>query len=231
MELLSADMGAQIRELIQRTLLGVSTCCPGIIDSFDPANQTCTVVPAIMMQVTIDDVVTQVELPPIVQAPLVGLHFATAKFAITGPVRKGDPCLLIFSQRAIDNWHLRGPEPQSTEEGSGCRHHDLTDAFVIMAPTPLPMVIGGYNETGIEIRSTDPGKAIRVTLDDNKIEALHTTSKFTITSSGVTVDAPTTFKKPVTFESTATLSTGVELTGHKHTDVQVGGSKSGGPTS
>jgi len=189
MDLRGASEAIQQREMIDRAMSGLNTCLPGIIDSFDSATQTATVSPAIMLKVTLDDVVSYMSLPSIIKVPVVFPFASNAGFALTIPIKAGDPCLLIFSQRCIDNWHQSGGVQPPEQDCIGVRHHDLTDAFAILAPSPLPNVLGAWNLDGIEIRNRSRGT--RVTVLDDKVEIVSGTTTLTISESGVvTLIAP-----------------------------------------
>lgn len=229
------------RELFDRLSKRINTAIPGVVVDFDSSTQTCTVTPAIKARVNVDGVTEDVALPDLHNVPLVFPFAVTAGFALTLPVRPGDPCLLIFSQRCIDNWHqLGGVQPPETG-CVGARHHDINDGFAILCAPPLPNVLGDWCSDGIEIRNVD--RSVRFTLREGSIE----------------VDGPVTFKAPVTFEdsvtaestvdiqggvtaesmveirgattlrSTLTDMLGIELTGHKHGAVSSGTGVSGVP--
>lgn len=207
------DPATQLRELFDRLMLRVNTCMPGTIASFDPATQTATVIPAIQMQTRVDDRDEYIDLPPIINAPVVYPLAASAGFAITLPFRPGDPCVLVFSQRAIDNWHERGGT-QPPEDGPGCRHHDLTDAFVFPAAAPLPMALDNWEEDGLQLRNVNG--TTKLTVKDDEISLTVGNVVFKVTATGVTV-AGGTFKGPGN----------VDLLLHTHNDPQ--GGKTGGP--
>jgi hypothetical protein len=206
-----------MKEFLHRFMLGVHTCIPGRIDAFFPATQTVKVTPAIKSRYFDENgKQSYIEMPTIDNVPIVFPYSVGAKFAMTMPVKKGDPCLIFFAERAIDNWHdLGGVQPPELD-GVCSRHHDLTDAFVILAPSPLPNAVAGWEENGIELRSTAPEKSIKITITDSKIEIVHTTSKFTVTASGVEIDAPVIFKKAVEFKSTFKNVLGVDIGAHSH---------------
>lgn len=185
MDTRTADQATQYKEMIDRAMARANTCVPGVIESFDDATQTCTVVPAIQMKVQVDEVVTYVDLPPIINAPLIFPFASTAGFALTLPVRAGDPCIILFSQRALDNWHqLGGVQPP--EEGEGVRHHDLTDALVMMAASPLTNVLGSWEAGGIEIRNR--ARNSRVTVKDDSVVAQVGNANMTVTATGIDLD-------------------------------------------
>jgi hypothetical protein len=167
MKLPGVDEQTQQRETIDRAMMRINTTIPGQVVSFDAERQTITAIPAIKMRTYIDEVESFVDLPPIPNIPILFPFVSVAGFALTFPVRPGDPCLLHFSQRAIDNWHDRGGI-QPPEEGEGSRHHDLTDAFATFAPAPIPEVLEDWEPSGIELRNR--AKTSRVTVRDDETE-------------------------------------------------------------
>jgi len=167
MKLPGVDEQTQQRETIDRAMMRINTTIPGQVVSFDAERQTITAIPAIKMRTYIDEVENFVDLPPIPNIPILFPFVSVAGFALTFPIRPGDPCLLHFSQRAIDNWHDRGGI-QPPEEGEGSRHHDLTDAIAEFSPTSLPNTFEGWEPNGIEIRNR--AKTSRVTVRDNNAE-------------------------------------------------------------
>lgn len=197
------DETTQIREIVDRAMSRMNTCIPGIIDSFDPDTQTVTVRPAIKAKANIDREQTQIEYPQIVNAPLVFPFASSAGFALTLPVKKNDPCLIFFSQKAIDNWHdLGGVQP--AEDGISSRHHDLTDAFVTLAPSPIPQVLGDWEENGIVIRNR--AATSKVTVYDDSVVVENTTE--------VIIDTPkTTITGALFVQGLTTLESSVDVTG------------------
>lgn len=183
-----ADFGVQVREIVDRALYRLNTCIPGVVETFDATTQTATVRPAIQMRTRVDGVDGVLDMPPIIRAPLVFPYVATAGFALTLPVQAGDPCLLLFSQRAIDNWHdLGGTQPPETG-AVGSRHHDLTDALVLLAPAPIPAVLSGWVADGIELRNAD--QTSRITVRDAEVVVEVGPTTLTISSDGsVVLDA------------------------------------------
>lgn len=158
----------QHRELFDRWMYGVNTCLPGVIQEFYPATQTATVKPAIQMQVVDMDGTTRYEDAPVLLQVPVCFPFA-AGFALTMPVQAGDNCVLVFSQRCIDNWHeLGGVQPP--DDGALNRHHDLSDAFAILGVPDLTQVIPEWLTEGIELRNT--ARSTRVTVKDNSAEVV-----------------------------------------------------------
>lgn len=190
---------SEIKEIIDRALARINTCIPGIIDSFDGETQTATVIPAVSMKTFIENKEGVLEFPPIVNAPLVFPFASTAGFALTLPIRRGDPCIILFSQRSIDNWHDKGGI-QPSEAGVAARHHDLTDALIFMAASPIPGVLSEWEGEGIQLRNRSGTN--KVTVYDDRV-VIDSTSI-------VIIDAPqTTIKGHLTVDGNTTLGADV----------------------
>ena len=209
MDLFGADEATLQREGMDRMMAGLNTCLPGIIQSFDDTTQTAVVIPAIQMKITIQEVVSYTNLPVIVNVPIVFPFAIGNGFALTLPIKAGDSCLLVFSQRAIDNWHDQGGVQPPEQNAIGCRHHSLTDAFAIMAPAAIPDVLGAWNSAGIELRSR--ARDVRVTVEADKavVKAGDTTLTL-LTSGAVTLSAATSVS--VT-SPTVSITGNLEVTG------------------
>jgi len=133
---------------------------PGIIQSFDPIACTCTVQPAISGQVA--DEAGQFKsspLPLLVDVPVVFPRGGGC--TITFPVKAGDECLVVFSDRCIDFWWQNG----GVQEPVDPRQHDLSDAFAFIGPQSQAEVIGNISTSTLQMR-TDDG-ATYIELDPN----------------------------------------------------------------
>lgn len=245
-----APPNVQSRELFDRMSSRLNTCLPGIIQSFDPETQTCTVTPAIMMKTYQDGISGVEQLPDIQNVPLYFPFASLGGFALTLPVRQGDTCLLIFAQRCIDNWHeLGGVQPPETEV-IGARHHDMSDAFALCCAPTLVDVLENWCEDGIALRNRDNSTTITVrdidvtvkkgnnsiTVNGNEIvskaknNTLTMTSEFTkLEGAPLIVTVPVDFHQPVTFKQGINTSAGIDLTTHKHPENGTGGGITGVP--
>ena len=133
---------------------------PGIIQSFDPMACTCTVQPAISGQVA-DEAgqFNSAPLPLLVDVPVVFPRGGGC--TITFPVKAGDECLVVFSDRCIDFWWQNG----GVQEAVDPRQHDLSDAFAFIGPQSQAEVIGNISTSTLQMR-TDDGAAY-IELDPN----------------------------------------------------------------
>jgi hypothetical protein len=210
------------RELIDYLLSRLNTCCPGEVVSFDDATTTVTVCPAVQMKVVVGETTTYVDMPEIMCCPCVLPMAAVRGFALTLPISAGDPCIIHFSQRCIDNWLQHGGvQPPETTNGS-VRHHDINDAIVSFAATPLTQVFADWLTNGIELRNRS--RSVRLSLTDEGIEINGAVSFLSPVTFHDTVDAKqsVTFEAQAVFQAEITDMNGIDHTTHKHVDPQGG---------
>lgn len=100
----------------------INTSMPGVVKAFDPARSMAVVQPAIKVRLQDD---TERELPDILDVPVV--YPAGGGYAITFPVRVGDPVLMLFSQRGLTEWK-RTLDVASADRGV---FHSMGDAVAI----------------------------------------------------------------------------------------------------
>lgn len=133
---------------------------PGIIQSFDPIACTCTVQPAISGQAA-DELgnFKSAPLPLLLDVPVVFPRGGGC--TITFPIKEGDECLVIFSDRCIDFWWQNG----GVQEPVDPRQHDLSDAFAFVGPQSQAEKINNISTTTLQMR-TDDGTAY-IELDPN----------------------------------------------------------------
>lgn len=109
-----------LQTAIDARLFDLHTAIPCVVDSFDKAKNTVTVVPALKRKYSDGTVVT---LPIIANVPI--MYPRGASWRITGPLIKGDSGVLIFSERSLDVWKKSG----GTVDPSDTRKFHLTDAL------------------------------------------------------------------------------------------------------
>ena len=159
---LKSDDPKILQQVISRMLLDVNTSMPGTIKSFDKKNQTATIIPNIRSVVNKTDGTSSTrQLPELKNVPCLFPYSANSGFSLTFPVKEGDQCLLIFSQRSIDNWQENG-KVNDPVEVSYPRAHSLVDAVAIVGAIPEPDAIQDFNEDAIEIRNKDRSSVVTV---------------------------------------------------------------------
>lgn len=139
---------------IEGRLKDLHTCLPGIIVSFDPATQTASVQPAIKRIFTERGAVN---LPVCVDVPVA--FPGGGDFWLTFPVKAGDECILLFSERAIDYWHANG----GTQIPAEYRLHDLSDGIAQVGLNSQPKKLSALQTDGAELRTRDRSTFIRLT--------------------------------------------------------------------
>ncbi len=202
-----------MRAAIGGALSGVWTALPGIITSFDPARQTCSVQPAIQGQVRTPAGTTRsVDLPLLVDVPVCFPSGGGAVF--TFPVTAGDEALVIFASRHIDAWWQSG----GVQAPMSARQHSLSDGFAIVGPRSVPNVPAAISTSAAQLRSIDGTTSVSLNPAGGIVSV--------VAPGGLNIDAPLV---RVTGDVVAGGGAGVSLTTHRHTGVQVGGGTSGTP--
>lgn len=110
-----------------RTLsFNIHNCLPCIVQHYNRKQKTVDVQPAIRERfVGQDGRIQYVNYPLLINVPVA---FPSAgKFRIELPISKGDECLVVFSDLAIDNWWKDGNIQNPVE----LRRHDLSDGIAI----------------------------------------------------------------------------------------------------
>jgi hypothetical protein len=214
MDLRQSDKNTEDMIQFDRLMLGIYTMIPGIVKSFDIATNLACVQPALRMKVVIPSGVRYIDPPIIENVPVCLPHSRSAGLYITVPVLAGDECMLIFSQRAIDNFIEFGglqnfdtPKPFDPSVTSP-RHHDMTDAVCIPGIITMANLLPNWSQAAIEIRSKDGSVNVSVS------------------SAGINIvgDVQITGKLTATKE---VEGNGIKLSAHNHTDPQ--GGNTGGP--
>lgn len=186
---------------------------PGIIQSFDPQAVTCVVQPAIKGSVRdANNKLTSLTLPLLVDVPVVFPR--GGGYSITFPIRKGDECLLLFSDRCIDFWWQNG----KVQEAVDPRQHDLSDAFALVGPQSQAQKIGQISTDALQLR-TDDGSAF--------IELKHS-GEVTMTTPLLTVNGDIAVNGEITSTGDQ-IADSVSQTGHVHGGIESGSNYTRGP--
>lgn len=211
------------------------TAIPGIVQSVDFSEMTCSVQPSIQGTIYLDDgTIQNVNYPLLIHVPII---FPSAGgFTITLPLAQGDEVLVIFSSRCIDSWWQNGGYKNVAMED---RMHDLSDGFAIPGPKSQPKKISGISSTGAQIRN-DAGTSYIEISADGKIKVV---SPVEIDLTGNVVVSGTLSVGGIIVSSAAGLMTvagNLKATGevtagttplhtHVHGGVTTGSGSTGGP--
>ncbi|QDP66989.1 MAG: putative spike protein [Prokaryotic dsDNA virus sp.] len=124
-----SDLGNLLEAAMAANLENIHTAIPGTVASVNGSR--VNVKPSLNRQLR--DGRTE-ELPIVPNIPIWFPNGGGA--SITWPVKSGDPCVLVFSERSLDEWKGGG----GTVTPADPRHHGLADAmaFVGMDPNGTP---------------------------------------------------------------------------------------------
>lgn len=111
-----------IRNAIEARLASLHTAMPGVVKTYDPATQTADVQPALKKKYADG---TVVNLPLLTKIPVIFPR--TAKGYVHFPLDPDDTVLIIFCERSIDSWRLKG----GVIDPADYRKHALSDAVCI----------------------------------------------------------------------------------------------------
>lgn len=168
----------------------LNTAIPAIVDEFDVATQRVAATPAIQAKyVTPEMEVKYINYPKITNIPLALIKCPGLK--ITCPVKKGQNCTLIFSQRSIDNFLLDGqihaPFDGNNPQYCSIRCMDLTDAMCFPGIITNPEAISDYNNDAIEIRNDDG--TTKITVSENDLQFTQGGATLTMSENNITMSA------------------------------------------
>lgn len=135
---------------------------PGIIQSFNPLEQTVTVQLSLRERIRKDDGSKEwVQISPLLDVPISIPR--SGGYALTMPPQNGDECLVIFSDMCIDAWFSYGGIQNQLE----LRRHDLSDGFAILGVSSQPRILKNYSTDSCQLRNESGTSYIE--LKDNSI--------------------------------------------------------------
>lgn len=189
------------------------TAIPGIIETVNLAENTCTVQPVIQGLIEHDDNTQQwVNLPQLIHVPIV---FPRAGgFAMTFPIMAGDEVLVVFASRCIDAWWQSGGIQKPIE----FRMHDLSDGFAIPGAYSQPNKLANISASEAQLRNVEGDAYIGLTAD-KKIKL--------VAPGGIEVTGDIVVTGEVTADEVT--ADGIELSTHLHSGVTVGAGNTGVP--
>lgn len=136
------------RSMIEDGATDLRVSMPGIIQSFDPVEQTVSVQLAITEKIgDSEGTVTNVKLPLVVDVPI--MIPTAGGYALTLPIQVGDECLVIFADSCIDMWWQNGGVQNQLEK----RRHDLSDSFAIIGCYSQPNRLSSYSTDSVQLRN------------------------------------------------------------------------------
>ncbi len=152
----------------------IKCAIPAIIQSYDSGTNTVEAQPAIRERLVEEDgSIRYLSLPLLINVPVAFPSSGSA--SITFPIKKGDECLIIFSDLAIDNFWTSGSVQNPVE----VRRHDLSDGIAIPCSLSVTKAKGAGNSVKIS-----RGKTI-IEVGPSTAKMSHGEKVIEITTSGV----------------------------------------------
>lgn len=139
--------------------------------------------------------------PPLIECPV---YVPGGNHAIEIQIDPGDEGMILFSQRCIDAWVNTG----GIAENPILRFHDFSDAYFLPGIRSQPNVLPDFQNNGVRMRNRTGSKYIWL---KNNGDIVLSGENVNIISSTLTHNG---------------INMGDD---HKHSDVQSGGSNTGGP--
>lgn len=135
----------------------------GIIESFNPANQTADIKMVDKGVLTNANGEKLIEYSLLTGCPVV-IHKGI-NGGLTIPIIKGDTCLICFNDRDMDNWLVDG----LVQRPNTLRAHDLSDAIAIVGIRNQINKITNYNNVATELNYLTN----KISLDSTKISLIN----------------------------------------------------------
>lgn len=206
-----------VRKHTDSRLADLHVALPARIESFDPSTQLARVKPLLRETVETEEGDEAVEALPVISN--VPVQFpGGGGYVLTFPVAIGDPCLLVFADRALDRWIESGGDVDPVD----LRRHNLSDAVAILgvrhrsAAKALAVeidgaalgeaagvrvrVTGGQVHLGVDAHETATEAALRGTTFRSRQATMHEalrTAAAALATAGGTPAAATTFATAV----------------------------------
>lgn len=116
---MEADIVSILDNFVKSRLEAVHTSMPGIVQDYDPATRTATIIPAIRFRSMHGEVI---EIKPIPQVPVIWP--GSSRFSVIGgALQQGDGVWLEFSESSMGNW-INGNGVEDAEDETRFSLHD-----------------------------------------------------------------------------------------------------------
>ena len=135
----------------------------GIIDAFNPSNQTATIRLVDKGIVLSGEEEEVIDLALLTDCPVV-INKGT-NGGLTIPIIPGDTCLVLFNDRDIDNWFEDG----LIQKSNTLRVHDFSDAIALVGIRNSVNKIADYNNNATELNFLNN----KFSIDATKMSAVH----------------------------------------------------------
>ena len=207
----------ELNQLLDSAILSkiadIHTAFPARILTYDFRTQRASVEPVLNKRL-LDNRIEK--LPVISNVPVVFMRSGGA--SITMPVRRGDNCLIICTERSLDEWLERG----GTQIPQDRRKHAIFDATAIMGLNPFSTPSLAENNDDVLI--TYAGSKVRIKPNgDVQIQAPNI-----LLDGNARVTGNLKVDNNLDVDGT-TIGNGINLNTHTHGGVQTGAGSTGVP--
>lgn len=186
----------RLQEMASETVGGIHTALPGTVVSFDPETGLAVVTPAAVYKKPDGGTIPYPDIPGV---PVYFPQGGGQKASIAYPVRAGDGCLLIISERSLDYW----------------RYGRETDAELQFDLTNSIALVGLFTAAAPGVRQACAEDAVVVTAGSNvfavSAQGIGITGDISIQAGGATLavsDQGVTISGDVTIRGSLTTSGG-----------------------
>jgi len=213
------ELNAALLVALEGLQADIWTSVQGIVQSFDPATETCAIQPATRCQYTspTDGTKKWITLPLLVDCPV--FFQSGGGCTLTFPIKAGDEAIVVFANRSIDTWWQQG----GVQNPDRIRMHDLSDGFVFVGPRSLPNVLSPNVSTAeAQLRSNDGQAVITINPTTHKVRVQTSGDIDAIASGNIKLDGARIDLNGVLYIN------GEAYTIHRHSGVQTGGGNTGG---
>lgn len=236
------DKAEDFKVTLQRLLpTMLQTSVPGIIDEAtvgDDGVLRVSAYSAIRLKFIDPETraVQYIDAPKITNIPVAVNQCEGLGLSVTIPIRHGQLCTLIFSQRSLDNFATSGQisNPTEGEDAATCtvRCFDYTDAMCFIGVMTPANNISGYSQEAVELRNGDRSVCVSVypnsiSLKQGEANISLSGNNITMTAASITINGHEFTTSAVTLDAPTTIN-GSDFDSHTHSGVTGGSGTTGG---
>lgn len=185
-----------LRRTFNEMMKDVGTSIPGHFITFDSATQLAQIQIGIQR---IDLNGNTFEPSPLIECPVAFL--GGSEYFIEHQIDAGDECLIVFSQRCIDDWVNSG----GVANNPIMRFHDFSDAAILPGLRSQPNKIKSFENNGVRLRNKAGDKFIWLKNDG--------TAEITVDTLTINADINHTGTQTTSVD---VIANGISLVNHIH---------------
>lgn len=136
-----------VQTIVEARLVNLHVSMPGTVVTYYPATQTADIQPDIQKEY-FDG--SAIDIPILPSVPIA--HPRSAHSYMHLPLSSGDPVMLVFCERSLDNWKVNADSQTIAPQDS--RKFDLSDAWAYPGGAPDPDAFTVQDPSAVEISNT-----------------------------------------------------------------------------